>query len=103
EKDRRSLMFRGQLVKQFKVPAANQEIVLVAFEEESWPARIDDPLPLVPALEPKRRLHDTINSLNPHQRAPLLRFFGDGSGEAVCWEPAGEAEARAADAVSAAG
>jgi hypothetical protein len=92
DKDRRSLLFRGQLVKQFKVPAANQEIILVAFEEENWAGRIDDPLPLVPLLEPKRRLHDTINSLNRNQRSPLLRFFGDGSGEAICWEPASAVE-----------
>ena len=51
--------------------------------------RIDDPLPLKAAIDPKRRLHDTINSLNRNQRGRRLRFLGDGSGQAVCWEPAG--------------
>ena len=87
DKDRRLLRFGPRVVKQFKVPAPNQEVVLVSFQEEGWAVRIDDPLPMAAAIDPKRRLHDTINSLNRNQRVPLLRFFGDGSGESVCWEP----------------
>jgi hypothetical protein len=86
-KDRRMLTFGDRLVKQFKVPASNQEIILAAFEEEHWPVRMDDPLPVHPSIDPKRRLHDTISSLNRNQRITLLRFQGDGSGQAVCWEP----------------
>jgi hypothetical protein len=86
DKDRRMLRFGAQVVKQFKVPAPNQEIILESFEEDNWPIRIDDPLPRQSAVDPKRRLHDTINSLNRNQRANLLRFTGDGSGEAICWE-----------------
>jgi hypothetical protein len=85
DKDRRALWFGAQLVKQFKVPAPNQELILAAFDEEAWPSRIDDPLPMHPAIDPKRRLHDTINSLNRNQKAMLLRFQGDGTGEAICW------------------
>jgi len=86
DKDRRALWLGRCLVKQFKVPAPNQEIILAAFAEEAWPVRIDDPLPLHAAIDPRRRLHDTINSLNRHQKAPLIRFQGDGSGQAICWE-----------------
>lgn len=83
--DLMELRVGGQLVKQFKVPAPNQEMVLSAFEEEGWPARIDDPLPPVPDQDSKRRLHDTINSLNRNQKQPLIRFLGDGSGQGVRW------------------
>jgi hypothetical protein len=86
DRDRQELRVAGQLVKQFKVPAPNQEIVLAAFHEENWPVRIDDPLPPRPDVEPKRRLHDTINSLNRNQKTELMRFFGDGSGQGVRWE-----------------
>jgi hypothetical protein len=86
DKDRRVLQFRGQIVKQFKVPAANQEIILAVFEEENWAHRIDDPLPAHDGIEPKRRLHDAINSLNRNQRGPLLHFLGDGKGQGICWE-----------------
>jgi hypothetical protein len=83
----------GELVvKRFKAPAANQETILAAFEEEEWPPRIDDPLPPSPDLEPKRRLHDTINSLNRNQKKQLLRFFGDGSGMGIRWELVNEGE-----------
>jgi hypothetical protein len=34
----------------------------------------------------KRRLHDTINSLNRNQKQNLLRFTGDGSGQGIRWE-----------------
>jgi len=74
------------VVKHFKVPAGNQELILSAFEEEHWPARIDDPLPPRPALDAKRRLHDTINRLNRNQQTRLVRFKGNGNGRAVCWE-----------------
>lgn len=77
----------GALIKEFKVHSPNQETVLAAFQEEGWPPRIDDPLPPHPEIDPKRRLHDTIKSLNRNQKSRLIQFMGDGSGEAVRWEP----------------
>jgi hypothetical protein len=88
DKDRRELWFGTALVKQFKVPAANQEIILAAFQEEAWPACLDDPLPPQPQLDPKRRLRDTVCSLNRNQKHFLIRFFGNGNGQGVRWEPA---------------
>jgi hypothetical protein len=83
----RVLSFRGKVVKHFKVPAGNQELVLSAFQEEGWPKAIDDPLPPVADIDAKRRLHDTINRLNRNQRHRLIHFSGNGSGKAVCWSP----------------
>lgn len=84
--ERQELRVGDRLVKQFKVPAANQERILAAFEEEGWPIRIDDPLPPATEQDPKRRLHDTINSLNRNQKCHGLRFLGDGTGQGVRWE-----------------
>ena len=89
DRDRQELRLGNLVVKQFKVPAPNQELILAAFQEERWPVRIDDPLPPHPELDPKRRLHDTINSLNRSQKHPLIRFLGDGSGQGVRWGFAG--------------
>jgi hypothetical protein len=86
DQDRAELLFGGVVIKRFKVQAPNQEVILTAFQEEGWPARIDDPLPPHPDQDSKRRLHDTINSLNRNQKQPLLRFMGDGSGLGVRWE-----------------
>jgi hypothetical protein len=86
DRDRQQLRLGKVIVKQFKVPAANQETVLAAFQEEDWPVRIDDPLSPKLDQDPKRRLHDTINSLNRNQKRPLVRFLGDGSGQGVRWE-----------------
>jgi hypothetical protein len=88
--DLRELRVNGDLVKRFKLPCPNQELVLAAFEEDRWPPRIDDPLPPAPNRDPKRRLHDTINSLNRNQKTPLMRFLGDGTGQGVLWKPADE-------------
>jgi hypothetical protein len=74
------------IVKEYKLPSPNQETILATFHEEGWPPRIDDPLPRHPDLDPKRRLHDTIKSLNRNQRRRLIRFMGDGTGEGVRWE-----------------
>ncbi|WP_164100498.1 hypothetical protein [Candidatus Laterigemmans baculatus] len=87
DRDRQELRMGTLVVKQFKVPAPNQEMVIAVFQEEGWPPRIDDPLPPRTDLDPKRRLHDTINSLNRNQKTPLIRFLGDGSGQGVRWEP----------------
>jgi hypothetical protein len=86
ESDRHELRLGNVLVKQFKWPATNQEMVLAAFQEEAWPFRVDDPLPPHPDQDSKRRLSDTIKCLNRKQKNPLLRFRGDGTGEGVIWE-----------------
>lgn len=66
--------------------APDQERILAVFQEESWPDRIDDPLPPVPGITPKRRLHSTIQCLNRNQKTHLLQFHGDGCGCGVRWE-----------------
>jgi hypothetical protein len=86
DRDRQELKVGTTVVKRFRVPAANQEAILAAFEEESWPARIDDPLPPHHDQSPKRRLQETIKSLNRNQKQGLIRFLGDGSGQGVRWE-----------------
>jgi hypothetical protein len=83
---RRELKVDGQIVKRFRLPAANQESVLAAFEEEGWPPRIYDPLPPRDAQCPKRRLHETIKALNRSRLARIIRFCGDGTGEGILWE-----------------
>lgn len=83
---RRELSFDQALVKRFRVPAHNQELILGAFEEECWPRDIDDPLPIRRNIDPHTRLRDTINSLNGHQIHSLLRFRGNGGGTGVAWE-----------------
>ena len=86
DRDRHELRVGDSLVKQFKLPSPNQEAILTAFEEDGWPPRVDDPLPPEPDLDPKRRLHDTIKSLNRRQKKSLMRFMGDGTGEGICWK-----------------
>jgi hypothetical protein len=86
DQQRRQLRVGADVVKEFKLPSPNQETLLMAFEEEGWPPRIDDPLSPLPQLDPRRRLHDTIKALNRKQKQFLIRFMGDGSGEGVRWE-----------------
>jgi hypothetical protein len=83
---RRELSLGGTVVKRYRVPAQNQELILAAFEEESWPEHIDDPLPVSHDIDPRIRLHDAINRLNGCQTNRLLRFRGDGTGTGVIWE-----------------
>jgi hypothetical protein len=84
--DRQELRVGDVVVKQFKVPAENQERILAAFEEEGWPLHIHDPLPPRTDQDSKRRLHNTINSLNRHHKHPLIRFSGNGNGQGIRWE-----------------
>jgi hypothetical protein len=86
DRDLQELRLGKELIKRFKVPAPNQETVLAVFQEENWPTFIDDPLPPHDKIDPKRRLHDTINSLNRNQRKNLIKFRGSGSGKGLRWE-----------------
>lgn len=81
----RVLKMSGKVVKHFKWPAPNQEMLINAFAELNWPDQIDDPLPQT-AVCPKRKLHDTIKCLNRNQIHPLIKFRGDGTGLAARWE-----------------
>ena len=89
DRETRELSAAGRLVKRFRVPAPNQELILEAFQEEGWPPRMDNPLPPGPTADVRERLHDTIKNLNRHQVHRLLLFQGDGRGLGVRWRPRG--------------
>jgi hypothetical protein len=86
---RRELWVGGRMVKQYRRPALNQQMILDAFQAARWPTHLVDPLPLRAAHCPKRRLHDAIKCLNRCQRIAAIRFSGDGSGRGVLWERVG--------------
>jgi hypothetical protein len=89
----RVLSVGGKAVKKFREPADNQEAILAAFEEEGWPVQVDDPIPPRDEVDPKERLHFTIAHLNEYQEHELIKFHGDGTGEAVRWAPVTDGEA----------
>jgi hypothetical protein len=82
---RRELSVAGRIVKQFHVPAGNQEVILSAFQEEGWPDHIDDPLPGNRRIDPKTRLNDAVYRLNRKQHTFLIRFHTNGTGTGVHW------------------
>jgi hypothetical protein len=85
----RWLRLGGRLLKVFRQPARNQTALLDVFQEEGWPAHIDDPLTLAGGEDEgdaKRRLHETIKNLNRGLPPGTIRFRGDGTGQGVTWE-----------------
>ena len=82
----RELSVGSVIIKRFKQPAPNQELILATFEEQGWPTKVDDPLPPHAALVSKQRLRATIRSMNHRQSRDLIHFFGDGTGTAIRWE-----------------
>lgn len=82
---RRELSFGGQMIKQFHVPARNQELILSAFQQQDWPESIDDPLSGEIEIDPRIRLNDAIYRLNNKQLACLIRFHVNGHGSSVHW------------------
>lgn len=82
----RVLTWRGGLVKRFRTPAPCQELILDTFQEEGWPARIDDPLPgRGDSKVTQQRLHEAVRGLNRGQLAERIQFVRDGRGQGVCW------------------
>jgi hypothetical protein len=85
DKMSRTLSWRGGLVKQFRLDAANQQAVLEAFEEKGWAHCIVVVLPVDDGVvDATKRLHDTLKNLNRSVR-PHLRF--NQAGSKVAWEP----------------
>ena len=95
--NRRELRLGDRVVKRYRVPSPNQELVLAAFEREGWPPRIGNPIPSRLGQDIKVCLHDTIKCLNRNQVEPLLRFRGDGTGEGVLWEPCEQLDSAVSD------
>jgi len=87
DEGRRELWMTDKIVKRFRVPAKNQELILGSFEEDGWPYHILDPLPPRGDTYPPTRLHDAIIRLNGRQINSLLRFHGNGNANGVLWEP----------------
>jgi len=81
----RELWIGSALVKRFRVPARNQELILTAFQEQGWPSVIDDPLPRSEHVDSPSRLSFTIRRLNGRQKRKLMHFFGTGTGAAIGW------------------
>lgn len=84
DSDRNELWFQGQIVRKYRgrTIATRVHCILDVFHEESWPSRIDDPLPNGPD---SGRLRSAIAKLN--EGLSDIRFFADGSGEGILWEP----------------
>lgn len=82
----RTLLLEDRLVLRYLYRSPNQELVLTVFEEEGWPARIDDPLPFLAGLDAKQRIRDTVRALNAKQADRLISFRSDGSGQCVVWQ-----------------
>jgi hypothetical protein len=86
QRDDRFLAWGEHIIKQFRQPALNQELILISAEELEWPEWFDDPLPRQNGKNPKVVLHDTIKDLNRRQTESLVHFKGDGSGRRIGWQ-----------------
>ena len=69
--DRQELRLGSTVLRQFKLPSADEERVLAAFEERGWPHRIGSPFP---AEGDRQRLIECVVALNWRLRRPLLHF-----------------------------
>ncbi len=86
DRENRILYVGTEVIKELKKISPNQEPIWCAFEEEEWPPRIDDPIPPKTGIVAKRRLHQTIWSLNNGlDNDKVIRFGGDGTGEGLKW------------------
>jgi hypothetical protein len=80
-----TLFFMGCVVKRFDYPSRDAELLLAAFEEQSWPPFIDDPLPPERGRNSKTHLRNLIRNFNRRLDRPLLRLRGNAFGTGVGW------------------
>jgi hypothetical protein len=81
----RELWLGDKLVKRFRRPARNQELILAVFEEEGWPDVVSDPLPGRDGANAAERLHNAILRLNASQQEARVVFGRDGTGGGITW------------------
>jgi len=86
DRNRGELKLGAVVVKRLKMVAADEEVVLAAFEELGWPSTIDGLLPAAGDVETQRRLLRTIEALNSRQLCALVRFRAEPNGRGVRWE-----------------
>ena len=81
------LRWRGRLAKRFQHEAANQRLLLDAFEARGWAHRIDNPFLDQPGIDGKQQLRETVRSFHDGQHPVVIRLRCDGTGCGVFWEP----------------
>jgi len=86
----RVLSFDRSVLKAFRVPAPNQEVILSAFAAAGWPPCLNDPLADERGQDPRQRLGYAIKGLNRSHTVRRIRFFGDGTGRRICWKTVAE-------------
>ena len=80
-----SLRWLDHLVK-VRFDAANLRAVLDTFEAQDWPHHIVNPLHAGNGVTGKRRLQQTVKSLNERLHGTGLHLRMDGEAMGVCWE-----------------
>lgn len=85
----RELWYGNILVKRFSRPAPIAARILRTFQQGGWPRKIDDPLLPLPTNRESKRLRNEVAALNRRLDNKVIRFFMDGTGQAICWEPVG--------------
>lgn len=85
------LYWGDRVIRYYRDEAGNQRAILAAFQEDGWPARIDDPLSPKGFYDntPQNRLRHTVKDLNNGLAKPSpIVFETDSGGKAVVWKRA---------------
>ncbi|HLJ09734.1 MAG TPA: hypothetical protein VKU82_01025 [Planctomycetaceae bacterium] len=88
--DGRTLMFRGNLLREYTRSAPNEEAILDEFEKSGWMERISVPGYFASSRDRKGQLHNAINALNRKQHVKRIHFTRDGKGH-IRWQQIPEA------------
>ena len=83
----RELRYKGVLVKLYEREAPEQQRVLAAFEEQGWPALIENPRQHLDGDNLKAQLKSLVNNMNCGMQRPLIEFLSRDAGHMVAWRP----------------
>lgn len=75
------LFYRGDSIRSVSARGTNIRPILDAFQEEGWPARINNPLP---GGEDSKKLRETLDSLR--EGLSGIDFFADGTAAGILWQ-----------------
>jgi hypothetical protein len=80
------LLVGALIVRQYRLPTSNQQLILQAFQESGWERELRDPLSPHPRVYVKERLRTTVANINRSLVHPAIHFSCNGTGHGVRWK-----------------
>ena len=86
KKSLRRFFANGRIVRTFRRAAPDQMEILIAFQEQGWPAWIENPFGRSTSADSERRLSNAVARLNHQQKPKRIYFWVEKGTQRIYWK-----------------